>query len=157
MLLECVVRKLPHALERGIVQPDPTIASKDCYRLRQMIECLALHLDERVVTTMHIKALGHVVVEVGHAAFRIWRSNNAQRAPVGKMPSVFFGLDRPIGFVKLLPPLAEVLLLRQLSLVAQTIEYSGVGRCLIEEACVKLEQCTKGGIVERQLTIDVEN
>ena len=99
MLLERIVRKLPHALERGIVQPDPPIASKDRHRLSQMVECLALHLDERVVTTVHIKSFGHVVVEIGHTAFWIWRSDNAQRAPVGQMPSVLFRFDCPIGFI----------------------------------------------------------
>jgi len=72
------------------------------------------------------------------------------------MPGVFFGLDCAIGLVQLLPPLPEILFLRQFSLITEDVEYGRVGRGLIEEARIELEQRAEGGIVECQLAIDIE-
>ncbi len=115
MLIERLGRQLPHALERRIVQPHAAVAAEHRDRFGQVIERLALHLDQRVVAAVHVQALGDVVVEIGDAAFRIGRGDHAQRAAVRQVPHLLLRLDRAIGLVQLLFPQPEVLLLRQLA------------------------------------------
>ena len=104
-----------------------------------------------------LEALGDVVVEISDAAFRIGRGDDAQRAAVRQMPHVLLRLDRAIGFVELLLPLPEVLLLGQLARGAQAVEHGGIGRGLVEEAGVELEQRAEGGVVEGELAVDIED
>ena len=122
-----------------------------------MIERLALHLDQRVVAAVQVEALGDVVVEIGDAAFRIGRGDDAQRAAVRQVPHVLLRLDRAIGLVQLLLPLPEVLLLGQLAAGAQGVEHGRIGRRLVEQAGVEFEQRAEGGVVEDQLAVDVED
>ena len=155
--VERLGRQLPHALERRIVQPHAAVAAEHRHRFDQVVERLALHLDQRVVAAMHVEPLGDVVVEIGDAAFRIGRGDDAQRAAVRQMPHVLLRLDRAIGFVELLLPLPEVLLLRQLAGGAQRVEHGGVGRRLVEQAGIEIEQRAERGVVEDQLAVDVED
>ena len=55
MLVERLGRELPHALEGRIVQPHAAVAAEHRHRLGQMVERLALHLDQRVVAAMHAR------------------------------------------------------------------------------------------------------
>src|SRR4029079_13094637 len=96
------------------------------------------------------------IIEISHATFRVRCRDGAQGSAIRQVPGVLFRVDCAIGFVELLPPLAEILLLRQFSLVAQSVEYARVGRGLIEETRVELEQRAEGGVVECQLAIDIE-
>ena len=157
MLIERFVRQLPHALERRIMQPDAAVAAEHRHRLGQMIERLALHLDERVVAAVHVQPLGDVVVEICDAAFRIGRGDDAQRAAVRQMPHVLLRLDDAIGLVQLLFPLPEILLLGQLAFTAQCIEHRRIGRRLVEKAGVEFEQRTKGGVVEGKFAVDIKD
>ena len=157
MLVERLGRQLPHALERRIVQPHAAVAAEHRDRFGQVIERLALHLDQRVVAAVHVEALGDVVVEISDAAFRIGRGDHAQRAAVRQVPHVLLRLDRAIGLVELLLPQPEVLLLGQLAVGAQGIEHGAVGRRLVEQAGVEFEQRAEGGVVEDQLAVDVED
>src|SRR6185437_14585968 len=72
------------------------------------------------------------------------------------MPHLLPWLYRPIGFIKLLFPLAEILLLGQLAPAAQDIEHGGIGRRLIEEAGVELKQGPESCVVEYEFAVDVE-
>ena len=122
-----------------------------------MVKSFGLHLDERVVATMHVEPLGHVIVEVGDTAFRVGRGHDPQRPAIGKVPHVLFRLDRAVRFVKLLSPLAEILLLRQLAPAAQGVEHGRIGRRLIEEAVIEFEERAEGGVIESELAVDIEN
>ena len=65
------------------MQPHAAVRAEHRNRFSKIIERLALHLDERVVTPTHLKAFGDVVIKISHAAFRIGRGDDAQRAAVG--------------------------------------------------------------------------
>src|SRR5450830_1108253 len=105
-------RKLRHTvLSSCIACAHAVIAAEHRDRFGQVIERLALHLDQRVVAAVHGEALGDVVVKISDAALRIGRGDHAQRAAVRQVPHLLLRLDRAIGLVKLLLPQPEVLLL----------------------------------------------
>ena len=157
MLVERLGRELPHALERRIVQPHAAVRAEHRDRFGQVIERLALHLDQRVVAAVHVEPLGDVVIQISDAAFRIGRGDHAQRAAVRQVPHMLLRLDRAIGLVQLLLPLPEVLLLGQLALGAQACRARPIGRRLVEQAGVEFEQRAEGGVVEDQLAVGVED
>ena len=97
------------------MQAQPPIACEHGDTFGQIVERLALHADQFLEAAVEVEPLGDVVEQVGHAAVRIRRGDDAQGAAVGQVPSVFLGLDRAVGFVQLRLPLAEILLLRQLA------------------------------------------
>ena len=73
------------------------------------------------------------------------------------MPHVFLRFDRAIGIVKLLLPLPEVVLLRQLAGATQRVEHGGIGRGLVQHAGIEIEQRTKRGVVENQFAVGIED
>jgi len=155
--VERLGRQLPHALERRIVQAHPAVRAEHGDGFGEVIERLALHFDQRFEAPAHVEAFGNVVVEISDAAFRIGCGDDPQGAAVRQMPHMFFRLDRAIGFVKLLLPLLEVLLLGQLARAAQGIEDRGVGRRLLQHPRIEVEQHAEGGVVEGELAIGVED
>ena len=80
--------ELPHLREHRIEQPQPAVAREHRDAFRQVVEGLALHADQRLEAALEIERLGDVVVEIDHAAFRIGRGDDAQRAAVGQVPFV---------------------------------------------------------------------
>ena len=139
------------------MQAHAPVGRKHRDRLGQVIERLALHLDQRIVAAMHVEPFGDVVVEIRDAALGVGRGDHAQRAPVGQMPQVFPGLVGAIGLVQLVLPLAEVLFLRQLAAAAQLLEHGAVARVLVEECGVELEQRAESGVVECELAVGGED
>ena len=84
--------------ERRIVQVEPPVAAEHRDALGERFERLALHADQRLVAPHQLQPLGHVVEQIGDAAFRVRRGDDAQGAPVGQMPFVLARLrarDRP--------------------------------------------------------------
>ena len=63
--------ELPHARERRIVQAQAAVAAEHRDRLGEVVERLALHLDQRVVAAFEVEPLGDVVEQIGDAALRI--------------------------------------------------------------------------------------
>ena len=156
-LVERLRLQFPHAGEGRVVQAHAAVGREHRDRFGQMVERFALHLDQRVVAPMHVEPLGDVVVEIGDAAFRIGRGDDAQRAPVGQVPEVLLRLGGAIGLVQLALPLPEVLFLRQFALRAQLVEHGVVGRVLVEQAGVELAQRAEGGVVEGELAVGGED
>ena len=157
MLIERIGGELPHALERRIVQAHAAVRTKHRHRFGQVIERFALHFDECVIAPVHVEALGNVVVEIGNAALRIGRGDDAQCAAVRQVPHMLLRFDRGIGFVKLLLPQPEILLLGQLAVGAQGVEHGRVGWRLVEKGGVEFEQRAEGGVAEDQLAVGVED
>ena len=157
MLVERLGRQFPHALERRIVQPHAAVRAEHRDRFGQVIERLALHLDQRIVAAVHDEALGDVVIQISDAALGIGRGHHAQRAAVRQVPHMLLRLDRAIGLVQLLLPLPVILLLGQLAIGAQGIEHEAVGRRLVEHGGVEFEQRAERGVVEDQLAVGVED
>ena len=149
--------ELPHLREHRIEQPQPPVAREHRDAFRQVVERLALHADQRLEAALQVERLGDVVVEIDHAAFRIGRGDDAQRAAVGQVPFVGLGLGRPVGLVQLGLPLAEVLLLRQAAGVAQPVEHGGVARALVEEADVEVPERAERGVVEGEPMVGAED
>ena len=150
-------RELPHARESGIVQPQPAVAREHRDRFGQIVERLALHADQRVEAALQIEPLGDVVEQIGHAAFGIGRRDDAQCSPVRQVPEEFARFERAIGFVKLVFPLPEILLLRQFAGGAQPVEQRGIARALIQETGIEVPERTISGVVECQRVVGAEN
>ena len=123
----------------------------------QIVERLALDADHLLEAAVEIEPLGDVVEQIGDAAVRIGRGDDAQGAAVGQVPSVFLGLDGAIGFVQLRLPLPEILLLRQLAGAAQRLDHRRVGRSLVEIGGVEIPERAIGGVVEGQPVIGIEH
>ena len=139
------------------MQPQAAVAAEHRDRFGQVVERLALHADQRVVAPRQIEPLGDVVEQIGHAALRIGRGDDAQRAAVRQVPEVLLRLGRAIGFVQRGLPGPEVLLLRQLARRAQLVEHGRIGRRLVEEAGVEVPQRAIGGVVEGEPLIGAED
>ena len=86
--VEHLRRQTPHPRESGISQPQPAVAGKHRDAFGQVVERLALHADQLLEAAFEIEPLGHVVEQIGDAAVRIGRGDDAQRAPVGQVPDV---------------------------------------------------------------------
>ena len=140
----------PQRGEGGIDQLHPPVRAEHGDAFLQRVERLALHAGQRVELRGEREALRRVVEEVGDAALRIGAGHDAQRAPVGQVPDVLDRVDRLIGRERLRLPGAEVGLLGQLPLGAQSIEHFAVGRLLIEEGGVERPDLAIGGVVEDQ-------
>ena len=150
-------REPPHAGEGRVMQAKPPVACEHGDALGQIVERLALHADHFLETTVEIEPLGDVVEQIGDAAVRIGRGDDAQGAAVGQVPSVFLGLDRAIGFEQLRLPLPEILLFRQLAGAAQRLDDRGVGRLLVEIGGVEIPKRAIGGVVEGQPVVGAEH
>ena len=147
----------PHAREYRIEQAQPPVACEHRNRLGKIVERLALHADQGFEAPLEIEAAGHVMKEIGHAAFGIGRRDHAQRAAVRQVPGMFPGFERAIGGLELRLPLAEVCLLRQLASGAQPVEHGRVCRALVEKAGVEVPQRAIGGVVEGEPPIGAED
>ena len=91
-------RQLPHPGEGGIVQPQPAVAAEHRDAFGEIVERLALNADQLLETPLEIEPLGDVVEQIGDAAVRIGRGDDAQSAAVGQMPGMLVRLrwrDRP--------------------------------------------------------------
>ena len=81
-----VSRHMPR--EGRIVQVEPPVAAEHRDALGERFERFALHADQRLVAAHQLEPLGHVVEQIGDAAFRVGRGDDAQRAAVGQVPFV---------------------------------------------------------------------
>ena len=68
----------PHLREGRIAQPQPAVAGEHRDRFAEIVERFALHADQRVEAAFEIEPLGHVVEQIGDAAFGIGRGDDAQ-------------------------------------------------------------------------------
>ena len=121
------------------------------------VERLALHAVEAVELSLQVEAFGNIVEQIGDAAFRVGRGDDAERAAVGQEPGVLGGLDGAIGLVQLGLPGAEVGLLRQLARGAQPVEHAGIVRVAVEERRFEGPQPAIGFIVEGEPPLAVEH
>ena len=100
-LAQALRRQIPHPTEGRIGKPQPAVAAEHGHALGKIVERFALDTDQLLEAPRQIEPLGHVVEQISHAAVRIWRGDDAQRSPVGQMPGVILGFERPISGVKL--------------------------------------------------------
>jgi hypothetical protein len=157
LFAERLGRELPHGGESRVEQLRAAVAAEHGDRFAQIVERFALDADQAVVASRQIEALGDVVEQVGDAAFGIRRGDDAQRAAIGQVPGVLFGLNRTIGFVQLGLPGAEVRLLGQLARGAQPVEHAGIVWIAVEEGAVEVPQPAIAVVVERKPPPAVEN
>jgi hypothetical protein len=122
------------------VQPQPAVAAEHRDRFGEIVERFALHADQRVVAPGHVEPFGHVLEQIGHAALRMGRGDNAQSAAVRQMPDVLLRLGGAVGVVQRGLPLPEILLLGKPARGAQLVEHRGIGWVLVEETAVQLPQ-----------------
>ena len=77
-----------------IVQFEPSVAAEHGDRLEQIVERLALHLDQRVVRPFEREPVGHVLIDKNQAAQRMRRDRHAEGPPVRQMQQLAFRLDQ---------------------------------------------------------------
>ena len=133
------------------------VAAEHRDRFGEIVERLALHPDQAVKPPRQIEALGDVIEQIGDAAFRIGRGDDADRAAVGQVPGVLVGLHRAIGLVQLGLPGPEIRLLRQLARGAQPVEHAGIIGVAVEKDAVEIPQPAVGIVVEGQPPLAVEH
>ena len=112
------------------MQPQPAVAAEHRDAFGEIVERFALNADQLLETPFEIEPLGDVVEQIGDAAVRIGRGDDAQGASAGQMPGMFLGFDGAIGLVQLRLPLPEILFLRQLARRAQHLDHRRIGRGL---------------------------
>ena len=132
-LVELLRRQLPDAGEGGVEEAQAAVRAEHRDAFLEIVERLALHARHGVEAGLEIDALGDVLEQIGDAAGRVRRGDDAQRPPARQMPPVLGRLERAIGLVELLLPGAEVGLLGQPALHAQAVEDLAVERLLVEE------------------------
>ena len=81
----------PHVGEGRVVQAQPAVAAEHRDRLGQIVERLALHADQRIVAPHHVEPLGDVLEQIGHAALRVGRGDDADGAAVRQVPEMLRG------------------------------------------------------------------
>ena len=84
LLAQRLRRQLPHLRERRIEQLRAAVAAEHRDRLGEIIERFTLHPDQAVKPPRQVEAFGDVVEQIGDAAFRIRRGDDADRAAVGQ-------------------------------------------------------------------------
>ena len=70
-------RQPPHPGKGGIVQPQPAVAAEHRDAFGEIVERLALNADQFLEPPLKIEPLGDVVEQIGDAAVRIWRGDDA--------------------------------------------------------------------------------
>ena len=150
-------RQLPHLGEGRIEQLRAAVAAEHRDRFGEVVERFALNPDQAVESPRQIEAFGDVVEQIGDAAFRIGRGDDAERAAIGQVPGVLFRLDRAIGLMQLGLPGAEIRLLRQFARGAQPVEHAGIVGIAVEEGAVEVPQPAIGIVVEGKPPLAVEH
>src|SRR5207237_1558180 len=67
--------ELPQPREGWIVQVEPAIAAEHRNAFGKRLERLALYADQSLITPYQLEPLGHVVEQIGDAAFRVRRGD----------------------------------------------------------------------------------
>ena len=150
-------RQLPHPGESRIEQLRAAVAAEHRDGFGEIVQRFALDPDQAVEPPRQIQAFGDVVEQIGDAAFRIGRGDDAERAAVGQIPGVLCRLDRAIGLVQLGLPGPEIRLLRQFARGAQPVEHAGIVGIAVEEGAVEVPQPAIGIVVEGQPPLAVEH
>ena len=112
----------PKSAESRVGKTHAAIRSEHRYPFRKVIDCLSLHLDQRVVTGFEIHLFGQVFKDPGCATLRMCRCNDAQSLPAWQMPGVGLGIDGLVDSERCIFPGAPVELLRQPSAAAERVE-----------------------------------
>ena len=133
------------------------IAAEHRDRLGEAVQGLALDPDQAVKPPRQFEALGDVVEQIGDAAFRVRRGDDAHRAAVGQIPGVLFRLDRAIGLVQLRLPDAKIRLLGQLARGAQPVKHARIVGIVVEEGAIEIPQPAIGIVIEGKPPPVVEN
>ena len=149
-------RQLPHFRECRIEQLRAAVAAEHRDRFGEIVERFPLHPDQTVKSPRQVEAFGDVVEQIGDAAFRVRRGDDADRAAVGQVPGILGRIDRAIGLMQLRLPGPEIRLFRNLARGAQPVEHAGIVGIAVEKGAVQIPQPAIGIIVERKPPLGVE-
>ena len=120
---EQVLRQVPDPGEGRIGQLEPAVGAVDRNAFVEIVQGLALDLDQRVVGAFQGQPVGHVLVGEQHAAHGVRAGDAAQRAAVGQMEQLLERLDQPLQPAQPLAfVLGEVDLLGQAARLAQGLQ-----------------------------------
>src|SRR5205085_4686873 len=123
LALEILGAELPDLAIGRVRQLEAAVAAIDGDRLVEIVERLALDLDQGIVQALEGKLVGDVLVDEGEAAERVGRNEVAQGSLVGQMKQPLIRLDERIehGELLLLEG-AEVGVFRNAPALAQALE-----------------------------------
>ena len=144
--------------EGRIVEPEPAVGAEHRDAFGEVVEGLALDVDQRVVAALEVEPLGDVLVDPGHPALRVGIGDDAERLAVGQVPALFPGLDRPVGGEQLGPPRLGS------RACSGSCARRAAGRarrcssgCEFEEGGVEAEQAAIGGVVRLEPPVRPED
>lgn len=145
-----VLRAQPPDLRPGRVgKLQAAVAAEDRDALEEIVERLALHLDEGVVRAFEREPVGDVFVEEGEAAERVRRDDHPQGPIVGQMEQLLLRLKERREHLLLLPlEGAEIGVFGQPPALAQPLEHlveRGLGA---EKVLFEAPERGEGGVVE---------
>ena len=86
--------QIPDLAVGRVMQFQPAVAAEQGCPLVQIVEGLALDLDQRVVGAFERQAVGHVLIDEDQAAQRVRRHPHAERPPVRQMHQLVLRLDQ---------------------------------------------------------------
>ncbi|MCY1217723.1 hypothetical protein D9M72_296480 [compost metagenome] len=147
----------PDRAERRVRQANAAIGPKHGDAFGEMVDRLALNLNERIVARFEIDLLGQVLEHPGDPALRAGGREDAQRLAVRQVPEVALRVERLIDGKRGGLPLFPVELLRQLAAGAQPVKHFAIVGLALEEADVEVPQTLEGLVVELQALIAVED
>ncbi len=148
------------AEDRGkgrIVEAEPPVRAEHGDTFGEVVERLALYLDQRVVAALKRQPFGDVLVNPGHAALRIGIGDDPERLAVGQVPVLLLRLGGAVGGEEFVAPLPEVRLLGQLARRPQPVEDRILIRRRGEKRRVKIEELAVGGVAGFEAPVGAED
>ncbi len=113
---------VPQYAECRIGEANAAVGTEDGDAFGEMVDGLALHLDQRVVARFEIDLLGQVLEYPGGAALRVSSGENPKDLAVRQVPEVGLRIERTVDGQNAVFPGFPVQLFRQLLGAAQPIQ-----------------------------------
>ncbi len=140
------------------MQLQPAVAAIDRDAFIEVVDGLALHLDQRVVARLQRQAVGHVLIGQDHAAHRVRGRHHAEGAALGRVHQLFERADDGHDVAgELLLVVAEIGLLGDLPPLAQGVQHFVDGRLGLQELRIHLEQVAIGAVEELHALVGSED
>src|SRR5262249_53466637 len=148
LALEILGRQLPDLAEGRVVELEAPVAAEDGDRLVEIVERLALNLDERVVRALQGQLVGDVLIDAGEAAEGMRRDDEAQGWVVGEVEQLLLWLDQrgEHGELRLLEG-AEIGVFRQAPALAQPLQHLAQRRLTGEPVLLEAPQRAERSVV----------
>jgi hypothetical protein len=147
----------PEALERGVVQLQPSVRREHRHRVGELVERRLLDLDQRSELGLEPQLVGDVREHQQEAAPWLRLAHHLERPRVGQPPEVLGGREGLVCAELRRPPPPIVRALGRPAALAQPVEKLAVGRPLGQPRWFQPPELGEGGIVEMQAAVLAED